>query len=321
MSAEAAAPARPGSRGRPVALLAVLLAALAAAPAVLGPYGLSIGIIVCFYVVLAEAWNLFSGYTGYVNFGYAGFVGLGAYGCAVAIWKLGLPWPAGLAAAILVPAVTSLIALPALRVRGAYFAIAMLGLAETARVLTASRYLQRFTNGSVGIPLTPGLGVGSLFYLMAAAAVATVAVTYMVSRSVAGLRLLAIRENETASRVLGIETTCLKGWALLLSAALTGFAAGLYAIFLAYIEPDAVFSVSLTLEAMLMAAFGGLGTVFGPVIGAVALTLLIQAVSTYLLEWHYVVIGAVLIVIVLLIPDGVLPRLQRRLAHWRHRGL
>jgi branched-chain amino acid transport system permease protein len=316
--AVARAPRRPAWRP---ALGLLVLAIVAALPAALSPYGLSVAVTVCFYVVLAEAWNLFSGYTGYVNFGSAGFIGLGAYGCAVMIWKFGWPWPAALAAAAVVPTAVSLVALPALRVRGAYFAIAMLGFAETARVLCGSKYLEPVTNGSVGIPLTPGLGITGLFYLMAATAAATVAVTYAVARGEAGLRLLAIRENEAASRVLGIETTWYKGAALLTSAALTGVAGGIFAIFLAYIEPDAVFSASLTLQTMLMAAFGGLGTVFGPVVGAVLLTLVIQALSTYLLQWDFVVVGAVLIAIVLLIPEGVLPRLQRRFAHWRHRGL
>lgn len=320
MTAVAATRAPRRSAWRP-ALVLLVLALVAAMPEALSPYGLSVAVTICFYVVLAEAWNLFSGYTGYVNFGYAGFIGLGAYGCAVMIWKFGWPWPAALAVAGLLPAALSVVALPALRVRGAYFAIAMLGFAETARVLTGSKYLEPLTNGSVGIPLTPGIGISVLFYLMAAAAIATVAVTYAVARSEAGLRLLAIRENEAASRVLGIETTWYKGAALLTSAALTGVAGGVYAIFLAYIEPDGVFSASLTLQTMLMAAFGGLGTVFGPVVGAVSLTLVIQALSTYLLQWDFVVVGAVLIAIVLLIPEGVLPRLQRRFVHWRHRGL
>jgi branched-chain amino acid transport system permease protein len=302
------------------AALAAIVVALVA-PSVLSPYGLSIAFLVCLYVVLAEAWNLFSGYTGYVNFGYAGFVGLGAYGTAVAIWKYNLTWPVALALGGATPVLVGVIALPALRVRGAYFAIAMLGFAETARFLIAGKYLEPYTHGSVGIPLTPAITLATQFHLMYGLAVLTVLVTYWTSRSAVGLRLLAIRENETASRVLGIDTTLHKGVALLASAALTGVAGGLYAIQLSYIEPESVFSASLTLRAMLMAAFGGLGTVFGPVIGAVSFTLLIQFISTYLLEWHYVVTGAVLILIVLLIPDGMLPRLQRRFAHLRHRGL
>jgi len=311
---------RPARAAGVLAAVAVL-ALVGLAPRGLSPYGLSVAILVWFFVTLAEAWNLFSGYTGYINFGYAGFVGLGAYGTAAALWRFALPWPVALAVGALVPVLASLIALPALRVRGAYFAIAMLGLAESMHFLTGSKYLAPWTNGSMGIPLPPGVSVQAQYYLMLATALLTVTVTYVVSRSLLGLRLLAVRENETASRVLGIPTTAYKALSLAVSAALTGLAGGIYAIHLAYIEPDAVFSASLTLRAMLMAAFGGLGTVFGPPLGAVVFTLLIQLISTYLLEWNIVVTGAVLILIVVGMPDGVLPRLQRQFLQLRHRGL
>jgi branched-chain amino acid transport system permease protein len=290
-------------------------------PLALSPYGLSVAILVWFFVTLAEGWNLFSGYTGYINFGYAGFVGAGAYGTASAIWRFGLPWPLALLMGALVPVVVSLVALPALRVRGAYFAIAMFGLAETTHFLTASKYLAPLTNGGLGIPLSPGVSVQTQYVLMAATALLTVGLTYTISRSVVGLRLLAVRENETASRVLGINATAYKGLALIASAALAGLAGGIYAIHLAYIDPDAMFSAALTLRAMLMGAFGGLGTVLGPPFGAVLFTLVIQFISTYLLEWNIVVTGVVLMLIVLLIPDGVLPRLQHRFLRLRHRGL
>lgn len=303
-----------------VAGLSVLLVVLVL-PGVLSPYGLSVAVLVFFYIALAEAWNLFSGYTGYVNFGYAAFIGLGAYGAAVSIWKFGWTWPLAILVAGLVPTCVSLMVALVLRARGAYFAIAMLGVAESARLLVASKYLRSLTNAGVGIPVISDLSLTGQYFLTSTIAVAAVLLTHGVARSEFGLRLLAIREDELASRVLNINVTAHKVVTLAMSAGLAGMAGGAHAIYLAYIEPDAVFSANFTLQVMVMGAFGGLGTVMGPVFGAVLFTLVDQMVTASLLTWHFVVFGLSLIAVVLLLPDGVLPWAQKRRPEWRIRGL
>jgi branched-chain amino acid transport system permease protein len=302
-------------------LAAAGLLAVVAPPHLLSAYGLSVAFLVFFYVTLAEAWNLFSGYTGYVNFGYAGSIGLGSYTAAIAIWKFGLAWPLALALGGLLPAALSAIIAPALRARGAYFAIAMLGFAEATRLLVASKYLAGLTNAGVGIPLPPTIPLDTQYRVMAALALGTVLVTYLVAGSEFGLRLLAIREDEVACRVLNINVTLQKTLALVMSTFLAGVAGGLHAIYLSYIEPDAAFSANFTLQTMVMAAFGGLGTVTGPALGGILFTLVDQLVTAYLLTWHFVIFGLTLVVVVLLLPEGIIPRLQRSTPALRRRTL
>ncbi len=302
-----------------VAAAAVAVLTVVAPPRVLSVYGLSVAFLVVFYVTLAEAWNLFSGYTGYVNFGYAGSIGLGSYTTAVAMWKFGVSWPLAVALGGLVPGVLSAIIAPALRARGAYFAIAMLGFAESTRLLVGSKYLAPLTNAGVGIPLPPTIPLETQFHLMAALMLVTVLVTYLVAGSEFGLRLLAIREDELACRVLNINVTLEKTLALVMSTFLAGLAGGIHGIYLSYIEPDAVFSANFTVQTMVMAAFGGLGTVSGPVLGGILFTLVDQFVTAYLLTWHFVIFGLALVVVVLLLPDGIIPRLQRSTPRLRRR--
>jgi branched-chain amino acid transport system permease protein len=311
----------PRRRALPLAAAAAVVAALTvlAPPRLLSTYGLSVAFLVVFYVTLAEAWNLFSGYTGYVNFGYAGSIGLGSYTAAIAIWKFGIAWPLALALGGLLPAALSAVIAPALRARGAYFAIAMLGFAESVRLLVGSKYLAPLTNAGVGIPLPATIPLETQFHLMAGLMLLTVLVTYLVAGSEFGLRLLAIREDELACRVLNINVTLEKTLALVVSTFLAGVAGGIHAIYLSYIEPDAVFSANFTVQTMVMAAFGGLGTVTGPVLGGILFTLLDQFVTAYLLTWHFVIFGLALVAVILLLPDGIVPRLQRTTPALRRR--
>jgi branched-chain amino acid transport system permease protein len=314
--------AAPRSGPRAVWLLAVACIAVLvvlAPPRVLSTYGLSVAFLVVFYVTLAEAWNLFSGYTGYVNFGYAGSIGLGSYATGVALWKFGLSWPIAVLLGGIVPAAVSAIIAPALRARGAYFAIAMLGFAESTRLLVGSKYLAWLTNAGVGVPLPPTIPLETQFHLMAALMLLTVLVTYLIAGSEFGLRLLAIREDETACRVLNIDVTIEKTVALAVSTFLAGLAGALHAIYLSYIEPDAVFSANFTVQSMVMAAFGGLGTVSGPVLGGILFTLVDQFVTGYLLTWHFVIFGLALVIVVLMLPEGIIPRLQRTMPRLRRR--
>jgi branched-chain amino acid transport system permease protein len=322
MTATAAVAERRGARAAWLvagAALAVSALTIVGPPRVLSTYGLSVAFLVVFYVALAEAWNLFSGYTGYVNFGYAGSIGLGSYTAAIAIWKFGLAWPLAVLLGGLFPAALSAVIAPALRARGAYFAIAMLGFAESTRLLVGSRYLQALTNAGVGIPLPPTIPLETQFRLMAGLMCLTILVTYLMAGSEFGLRLLAIREDELACRVLNINVTLDKTLALVLSTFLAGLAGALHAIYLSYIEPDTVFSANFTVQTMVMATFGGLGTVSGPVLGGILFTLVDQFVTAYLLTWHFVIFGLALVIVVLLLPEGIIPRLQLRLPRLRRR--
>ena len=214
--AEAAPAVRPlrarAFRGRRVALLgtgALLLAALLALPLVGSGYVVTLLLLTFMYTALAASWNLISGYTGYVSFGHAAFFGVGAYTAGILLAKRLAPWPlaavgAGLAAALL----ALVLGYPALRLRGPYFAVATLGLAEVVRV--AVTVAEPLTGGGKGLTLPPTLNLVPAYYAMALLAALTVGTTALVASSPVGLRLLAIREDETAAEVCGVRTTRLK---------------------------------------------------------------------------------------------------------------
>ena len=302
----------------PLGLLALtaLLAPLRGSEYVVG-----FAFLVAFYVALASGWNFFSGYAGAPNLGYAAFVGVGCYLTAIAQSYWQWPWFWAMAASTVSAGVVALLIAPVLRLRGAYFAIATLGLAESLRALVVMPGVRELTNGGVGISFTMGLPVRAQYGVMAVVAVAAVAVTYWLSTSRIGLRLLAVREDEMAARSLGIRPWPLKVMAFTVSALVGGAAGSLYAGYVSYIDPPSAFSISHTLLPMVMAALGGAGSVWGPPLGAVVLTVVSELVSTRFLTLHYIIFGVLLILITLFLPDGLIPTAQRRWLVLRSRAL
>lgn len=316
--AEAAPSVRPyrerAFRGRRVALLgtgALLLAALLALPLVGSGYVVTLLLLTFMYTALAASWNLISGYTGYVSFGHAAFFGVGAYTAGILLAKRLAPWPlaavgAGIAAALL----ALILGYPALRLRGPYFAVATLGLAEVVRV--AVTVAEPLTGGGKGLTLPPTLNLVPAYYAMALLAALTVGATALVASSPVGLRLLAIREDETAAEVCGVRTTRLKLAAFTGSALFAGVAGGLYAWNTGYIDPVTVFASGVTVRAIAMTMFGGQGTVWGPVLGAVVLTATGEALWARFPFLHTALFGALIVVILIAFPGGVIAILQER---------
>lgn len=278
-------------------------------------YHLSLAITIFLYVALASSWNVISGFTGYTSFGHVAFYGVGAYTAALLITDHAWPWPAaflagGLAAAIL----AVVIGWPCLRLKGPYFAIAMLGLAEVLRIVALT--WERLTYGGSGIPMLPVLSLRGLYFLMGAVALAAVGLGWVVARSKFGLRLLALREDEVGAEMMGIDTTAHKLAAFVLSAFFPGVAGGVSAAYVGFIEPISTFAVVITIQMIIMTMFGGRATVLGPVIGAVVLSLVREALwARY--PYHYqMLFGALVIILVLFMPEGVmgLVRARRRAA-------
>lgn len=294
------------------AFLIFLLLGLALLPHLASDYIIALVFLIFFWMAAAQSWNLFSGYTGYVNFGYVGFLGIGAYTMAILISKFGVHWLlAIIASGVVTAAFAALIGIPFLRVRGAYFAIAMLGLAEGLRVLISTDYLRPLTEGGLGIALISGMTFHMKYYAMGLVAGLTVLVTYLVANSRFGLQLLTIREDELASSVMGINTTAKKLTAFTISAFLSGLAGGVYAAYANYIAPSTMFVPAYyTLIPMVIATFGGLGTVLGPVVGAVLFTIISEIVWSKFLFFHLLIFGVVLILIILFMPQGIIPYLQ-----------
>ncbi|MBI4013700.1 MAG: branched-chain amino acid ABC transporter permease [Candidatus Rokubacteria bacterium] len=290
---------------------AVGLLLLGLYPRVASGYGIRFMLQLFMWVALAQSWNLISGLTGYVSFGHVAFFGTGAYATAILVTTHGWPWPAaavggGVAAALL----ALLIGYPCLRLKGPYFAISMLGLNEVMRVLVS--YFEGLTGGGLGLSLPTLYASVAIYYAMGLAALAATGAAHLIITSRFGLRLMTIREDEVAAEAMGIDTARYKLYAFLLSAFVPGVVGGLFARDLGYIEPVAVFPLVFTITMIVMALFGGKGTVWGPVLGAAALFVFQELVWARFLYLHQVLFGAIIILVVLFVPRGILGVLQQR---------
>lgn len=294
-----------------LAALAVGLLLLALYPLVATGYGIRFMLQLFMWVALAQSWNLISGLTGYVSFGHVAFFGTGAYAGAILVTTHGWHWgPASLASGVAAALLALIIGYPCLRLKGPYFAIAMLGLNEVMRVLVS--YFEGLTGGGSGLSLPTLHASVQIYYGMGLAAVAVTAAAYLIITSRFGLRLMTIREDEVAAEGMGINTARYKLYAFLLSAFIPGVVGGLFARDQGYIEPISVFPLLTTITMIVMALFGGKGTIWGPVLGAAALFVLQELVWARFLYLHQVLFGAIIVFVVLLMPRGILGVLQER---------
>ncbi len=293
------------------AALAVVVAGLALYPMEATGYGIRFMLQLFMWIALAQSWNLISGLTGYVSFGHVAFFGMGAYTAGILIAKLGWPWlGASLAGGIMAMVLALVIGWPCLRLKGPYFAISMLGLNEVLRV--AVSYYEGLTGGGSGLSLPTLYASVQIYYVMGLLALAVTALTYVIITSRFGLRLMTIREDEVAAEAMGIDTFRYKLYAFLLSAVAPGIAGGLAARDQGYIEPISVFPLITTITMIVMALFGGQGTIWGPVLGAVALFTLQELVWARFPYIHPLLFGAIIVTVVLLMPRGILGVLQQK---------
>ena len=266
-------------------------------------------------VILASAWNLLGGFAGQVSLGYSAFLGIGAYTTVLLSLKGVDPFLTLPLGAILAAVFSVIIGLPAFRLRGPYFTIATIGVAEAVRVCASS---VSFTGGSSGLRMPAGSFNFNLNYFsMVVLAILVVAVAAYVKNSAFGHALAAIKQDIDAAEAVGVNATGFKLAAHALSAAMVALAGSLYAINFQYIAPGSVFDFRLSLSIVLMPILGGLGTVIGPILGALIFsTLQIKLLSIPLLRDSFLFIyGGLLIVIMLYEPDGFVG-VGRKLAAW-----
>jgi branched-chain amino acid transport system permease protein len=327
---------RLAGRGLRLAGVAVLIAAAALFPAAFpNPTATNFGVITLIFIAVVSAWNLFSGYSGYLSLGHAVFYGTGAYFLVVAAkdWNLTgstifllVPLAGAVAAAIAVP-----VGLVALRVRRHTFVVVTIALFFIAQ-LSASNL--SVTGGSSGLlaPVpnnwNPATYNNPFYYLALLIAVAAVALSVVVRRSRFGLQLRAIRDDEDRAAGLGVRPMPVKLTALVISAFITGMAGGVWVYFIGQAYPQFVFDPLFDLAVVLMAFFGGLGTIAGPVLGALILEptqmwLNLQEANGYTAE---ILFGALFLVVILFLPRGLLPTggeyVTAGRARWqRRRGL
>lgn len=275
---------------------------------------------------IAVAWALLGNLGGMVSFGHAAFFGLGAYASALLSMKLGVPVLLAIPLGGLFASFASLAMLPALRLSGPYFALAILAYAHIFRILATE--LTGLTGGSGGLSSIPGLptvvqadflaGLGP--YLFALTIVLGFCMVYgWVRRSDYGIALRAMHESEDATRVVGVNSVLLKSWMLLLSAFMTGTIGAFNAHIINFLEPDYAFSGAWSVLPIVAAIFGGYRSVIGPMIGAVVIYLVDQLVfKAVLSSGHQIILGVVLATMILLAPDGLLSVFRKRNAGGQH---
>jgi branched-chain amino acid transport system permease protein len=265
------------------------------------------------FAVMAQSWNFIGGLAGYPSFATAAFFGLGAYVSAI-LQSQGMPillsWGcAGLAAT----AFAAFIGGAILHLRGHYFAIASLIVTEMLRELING--MPDLTGGGKGMNL-PILRISVtaeaqfFFYSMLVLALACTAAAIVIHRSKLGFGLRCIQQNEDAANILGVNAYTYKTAAFSLSAVFVGMAGAIYASWVKYIEPPDVFDVLLAVKPMVMVLLGGLGTIFGPALGAVILLAFEELVWRNFLTIHAAALGVIIVILILFLPNGLLATLR-----------
>ena len=295
----------------------VVLAAFFAAISGINEYFFYAGFVVLQFVVLATAWNILGGYAGYVNFGTAAFFGIGAYTATVLFKWLGAPLAVQIAAGALVSGLLGFgVGLLTLRLRGIFFAIATVAVIFICETLMIN---WRYVGGATGLQLLRPEVIAPfdsytrmLFAVMALLAVAAVSVARYVQISWIGRGLRAIRDSEEAAEASGVPTLKLKLFACTISGLLMGAAGAPMPMYLSFIEPVSSFNLTYSVSALAMPMIGGTGHWIGPVIGALLLASIQQIVTvTISNEINVLVVGVLLVLFVVLAPDGVIGMVRK----------
>ena len=285
-------------------LAAILLIAL---PLFANGYYLALAISILYFTVLATAWALFSGPTRYISLATVAFFGIGAY--TVAVCSERVPWPLDLAVAALVgAAVAAVTGLSTLRLSGIYFVIFSFGLAELIRQLVI--WYEVNVHKSVGRYIFTAVSQEVLYWQLLALTALVFIAGWLLGRSRYGLALRAIGADETAARHAGIDTTAVKLGVFILSAVFMSLTGAMMAPRWTYIDPAIAFNPMISFQVVIMAMLGGAGSLFGPMLGVIPLVLLFEVLTATVPNYFSVLLGAIFILIVFALPDGVMGRVS-----------
>jgi branched-chain amino acid transport system permease protein len=275
---------------------------------------------------IALAWALLGNLGGLVSFGHAAFFGVGAYASALLVMKTGWPIALAVVAGGVFAALSAVLVLPALRLRGPYFALAVLAYAHIFRIVATE--WKGLTNGAGGLsniprfPVVAGYDFSSKtggYWIVLSLVLAFVLLYWRVRASHYGTALRAMLHSEEATRAVGVNSTLLKALMLFLSAFMTGVMGAFNAHYINFLEPDYAFSGLWTMLPIVAAIFGGYRTLFGPIIGAVVVYLVDQLVFKSVMPiGHQIVLGGLLAAMILFSPTGLLPLLMRRRVRTQH---
>lgn len=286
-------------------------------------YIMHIAILVLYYSLVSQAWNILSGYSGQFSFGHAAFFGTGAYTSSILLTKYAVtPWIGMLIGAAIACIIGLFIGFLSFRykLRGAYFALGTLAFAEILRIIVQNT---EFFNKTLGVLITINADplmfqfasrTGYYYTILVFTILATL-IVYFISKSRLGYNLVAIRENEEAAQSLGVNTFKNKMTAIALSSAITAIGGTFYAQYFLYIEPSTTFGNDVSVDILLPAIIGGMGTVFGPFIGALVIVPLGELTAHFFGGFagaHLMAYGIILVVVILYLPGGIVGWYQDR---------
>lgn len=300
-----------------IVLIAVVTVLLLVLPLILKQYLLNLIILTGFWIILATSLGLIVGYTGQMSFGHMAFYGIGAYASALLTTKLNMSfWVALPLAAILAGILGFSVGIISLRLKGPYFAIVTLAFGEIIRMVMNN--WTSLTGGPIGVrgikPPDPIFSISfdntvSYYYLTGLAVLFSVLICRQLIRSKVGRAMVAIREDESLAESLGINSMAYKTLAFTVGTVLAGIAGSLYAHYILFISPTQ-FTTTQSIDVVIMAVFGGAGTLLGPLLGVVVLQALDQALFT-LAEYRLIIYGFLLILVITLIPQGLIGIFQQ----------
>jgi|HubBroStandDraft_6_1064221.scaffolds.fasta_scaffold42200_3 branched-chain amino acid transport system permease protein len=281
---------------------AALIACLAALPSVASTFVLSLTLSIAMYAGLALSWSMFSGATGYVALSTSAFFGLGAYTCAILLGSL--PWPLVVAGGAAVAAVSALIlGLCVLHLRGTYFAILTFGISELLKNLIM--YIEKSEFGTVGRLMMGAPSLPVIYWTVLALAVLAAVMYWLVARSDFGAALRAIGSDEGRASTLGLNVRNAKIAGFCLSAFIPGAIGAAMSVRWTYIEPQIVFNPFIVFQTVLVATIGGPTRLAGPILGAVVFGLLQETLRLNFANYYLILLGVLLILSVLYIPNGL----------------
>jgi len=274
--------------------------------------------MICIYIILGTSINVLTGFTGQLSLGQAAFFGVGAYTTALLNTRAGLQFIPCMIGSVLITALFGIVlAVPALKVKGSYLALLTMGFGEVVRIVMIN--WTPVTNGTAGIlgiesPVLFGFAFDSLkkyYFLIVAFVILGLAYQNMIIHTRTGRAFVAIREDNEAAELTGINVTGYKIRAFVLSAIYCGMAGCLYAMMIRYISPD-TFTNNISSVILWTAIVGGFGTVAGPVLGGIIMQVLPEALR-FLGDWRLVVYGVILLIVILRFPGGLYPYVQKLL--------
>jgi branched-chain amino acid transport system permease protein len=290
-------------------LLAIPIASLASAPFLLkSAYFVHFFSLLFLFLALASAWNILGGYAGQVCLGTGAFFGIGAYSMMLSL-KANLPLYASIIAGGIAASCLALLIIPLFRLRGIYFAIGTLFLPDIIRTFVL--YFSDVTGGAMGIYLPLIRDPLFAYTFLLAVSVCTILVTHFLVNSRYGLAMRAIRDDQDAGEMYGINATKLKTVCLLTYAFLCGLAGSGYALYMGFLDPYTVFHLTWSIAPVFMCIIGGQGTIWGPIVGSIIYVVLSEQLTFIVGELHLLVFGGILIAVILLAPYGIVGALKR----------